>query len=194
MTVLHVSLSADPSSHHCFPSLWIHYCRCPLQVESICIFICEVVLVFLGDWLLSLSLMSSVYIQVVACVSMCFVFPLRLNSIPLYVKDHILIIHSSVVEAFGLLSLWQLDNVAIPILLSLSSFFNILVVLYSMWDVSSSPNRGSNLGPLHWQRDVLITGSPRKSHNSLLSPLFLMNISCPGLQWLPCPSSQWPIL
>ena len=51
---------------------------------------------------------------------MCFVFFLRLNNIPLYVKDHILIIHSSVVEAFGLLSLWQLDNVAIPILFFLS--------------------------------------------------------------------------
>ena len=75
-----------------------------------------------------------------------------------------------------------------------SSFFNILAVLHSMWDVTSSPNQGSNLGPLHWQRDVLTTGPPRKSHNSLLSPLFLMNISCPGLQWLPCSSSQWPLL
>ena len=140
-------------------------------------------------------LMSSVYIQVVAFVRMCFVFTLRLNSIPLYVKDHILIIHSSVVEAFGLLPLWQLDNVAIPILyLFLLLFFNILVLLHNMWDVISSPNQGSNLGPLLWQRDVLTTGPPRKSHNSLLSPLFLMNISCPGLQWLPCSSSQWPIL
>ena len=77
--------------------------------------------------------MSSVYIQVVAFVRMCFVFSLRLNSIPLYVKDHIFIIHSSVVEAFGLLPLWQLDNVAIPILyLFLLLFFNILVLLHNM--------------------------------------------------------------
>ena len=68
----------------------------------------------------------------VAFVRMCFVFSLRLNSIPLYVKDHILIIHSSVVEAFGLLPLWQLDNVAIPILYLFLLFFNILVLLHNM--------------------------------------------------------------
>ena len=79
------------------------------------------------DWFISLSLVSSRFIHVVANVRIFFIF--TLNNIPLYVLYHILLIHSSLREHLVCFhSLAIVSNVAIN-----------TRVLIALWDADFDP-------------------------------------------------------
>lgn len=62
-------------------------------------------------------------------------------------------------------------------------FFNFLAVLPSMWNLSS-PNKGSNLGPLLQKREVLTTGLRGKSRSppfKQLSTYLVQRLPGPGI-------------